>query len=184
MQALASGPRCVPIRPRSLQPPHSAQCGGRSKRSPLRLREVHETMTQPLLLGAMPGAGRHAGRDRRPDDRISATSRMAWSGCAAAPARQRSQHRLVTAAALRIHNGMWMADAVVQHDMDARPLFPRFTLPAAWPGAAGAKTALLEAHSAARHGPSHTPARHGGSLHRRSSGAASAAGCPARPAGR
>ena len=48
-----------------------------------------------------------------------------------------------------------LADAVVQHDMDARPLFPRFTLPALnqdrlqpqqdwfnW-----AKTALLEAHS-------------------------------------
>ena len=33
------------------------RCGGRSKRSPLRLRELHETMTQPLhigLLGAMP----------------------------------------------------------------------------------------------------------------------------------
>ena len=49
-----------------------------------------------------------------------------------------------------------LADAVVQHDMDARPLFPRFTLPALnqdqlrpqptwfhW-----AKTALLEAHGA------------------------------------
>ena len=49
-----------------------------------------------------------------------------------------------------------LADAVVQHDMDARPLFPRFTLPALnqdrlqpqptwfdW-----AKAALLEAHSA------------------------------------
>ena len=49
-----------------------------------------------------------------------------------------------------------LADAVVQHDMDARPLFPRFTLPALnqdrlqpqptwfnW-----AKTALLEAHNA------------------------------------
>ena len=49
-----------------------------------------------------------------------------------------------------------LADAVVQHDMDARPLFPRFTLPAlnqdrlqpqpAWFD--WAKTALLEAHSA------------------------------------
>ena len=49
-----------------------------------------------------------------------------------------------------------LADAVVQHDMDARPLFPRFTLPAlkkdrlqpqpAWFN--WAKTALLEAHSA------------------------------------
>ena len=48
-----------------------------------------------------------------------------------------------------------LADAVVQHDMDARPLFPRFTLPAlnqsqlqpqpAWFD--WAKTALLEAHS-------------------------------------
>ena len=46
-----------------------------------------------------------------------------------------------------------LADAVVQHDMDARPLFPRFTLPAlkqdrlqpqpAWFN--WAKTALLEA---------------------------------------
>ena len=49
-----------------------------------------------------------------------------------------------------------LADAVVQHDMDARPLFPRFTLPAlnqdrlqpspAWLG--WAKSALLEAHEA------------------------------------
>ena len=49
-----------------------------------------------------------------------------------------------------------LADAVVQHDMDARPLFPRFMLPAlkqdrlqpqpAWFN--WAKTALLEAHSA------------------------------------
>ena len=49
-----------------------------------------------------------------------------------------------------------LADALVQHDMDARPLFPRFTLPAlkqdrlqpqpAW--FKWAKTALLEAHSA------------------------------------
>ena len=49
-----------------------------------------------------------------------------------------------------------LADALVQHDMDARPLFPRFTLPAlkqdrlkpqpAWFN--WAKTALLEAHSA------------------------------------
>ena len=49
-----------------------------------------------------------------------------------------------------------LADAVVQHDMDARPLFPRFTLPAlnqdrlqpqqAWFD--WAKTALLKAHSA------------------------------------
>ena len=49
-----------------------------------------------------------------------------------------------------------LADAVVQHDMDARPLFPRFTLPAlnqdrlqpqpAWFN--WAKTALLEAHNA------------------------------------
>ena len=49
-----------------------------------------------------------------------------------------------------------LADAVVQHDMDARPLFPRFTLPAlnqdqlrpqpAW--FHWAKTALLEAHGA------------------------------------
>jgi adenosylhomocysteine nucleosidase len=49
-----------------------------------------------------------------------------------------------------------LADAVVQHDMDARPLFPRFTLPAlkqdrlqpqpAWFD--WAKTALVEAHSA------------------------------------
>ncbi len=51
-----------------------------------------------------------------------------------------------------------LADAVVQHDMDARPLFPRFTVPALnqdrlkpqstwfdW-----AKTALLEAHSAGK----------------------------------
>ena len=47
-----------------------------------------------------------------------------------------------------------LADAVVQHDMDARPLFPRFTLPAlnqdrlqpqpAWFD--WAKTALMEAH--------------------------------------
>ena len=49
-----------------------------------------------------------------------------------------------------------LADAVVQHDMDARPLFPRFTLPALQrdqlqPQAAWfhwAKTALLEAHGA------------------------------------
>ena len=49
-----------------------------------------------------------------------------------------------------------LADAVVQHDMDARPLFPRFTLPAlnqdrlqpqpAWFN--WAKAALLEAHGA------------------------------------
>ena len=49
-----------------------------------------------------------------------------------------------------------LADAVVQHDMDARPLFPRFTLPAlnqaqlqphpAW--FHWAKSALLEAHDA------------------------------------
>ncbi|WP_392346387.1 5'-methylthioadenosine/adenosylhomocysteine nucleosidase [Parasynechococcus sp.] len=49
-----------------------------------------------------------------------------------------------------------LADGVVQHDMDARPLFPRFTLPAlkqdrlqpqpAWFD--WAKTALLEAYSA------------------------------------
>ena len=49
-----------------------------------------------------------------------------------------------------------LADAVVQHDMDARPLFPRFTLPAlnqhrlqpqpAWFD--WAKTALLEAYHA------------------------------------
>ena len=49
-----------------------------------------------------------------------------------------------------------LADGVVQHDMDARPLFPRFTLPAlnqdqlqpqsAWFD--WAKTALLEAHDA------------------------------------
>ena len=49
-----------------------------------------------------------------------------------------------------------LADAVVQHDMDARPLFPRFTLPAlnkgrlqpqpAWLN--WAKTALQEAHNA------------------------------------
>ena len=49
-----------------------------------------------------------------------------------------------------------LAEAVVQHDMDARPLFPRFTLPAlnrdrlqphqAWFD--WAKTALLEAHDA------------------------------------
>ena len=49
-----------------------------------------------------------------------------------------------------------LADAVVQHDMDARPLFPRFTLPAlnqaqlqpqpAWFN--WAKSALLEAHDA------------------------------------
>ena len=49
-----------------------------------------------------------------------------------------------------------LADVVVQHDMDARPLFPRFTLPAlnqdrlqpqpAWFN--WARTALLEAHNA------------------------------------
>ncbi len=49
-----------------------------------------------------------------------------------------------------------LADAVVQHDMDARPLFPRFTVPAlkkdqlqpqpAWFN--WAETALHEAHSA------------------------------------
>ena len=49
-----------------------------------------------------------------------------------------------------------LADAVVQHDMDARPLYPRFTLPAlnqdrlqpqpAWFN--WANTALLEAHNA------------------------------------
>ena len=49
-----------------------------------------------------------------------------------------------------------LADAVVQHDMDARPLFPRFTLPALNqerlqpqpPWFDWAKTALMEAHNA------------------------------------
>ena len=89
-----------------------------------------------------------------------------------------------------------LADALVQHDMDARPLFPRFTLPAlkqdrlqpqpAWFN--WAKTALLEAHSAgdlngfAR--PSSGLIATGDRFIGDPAVLQATAGCPTRPAGR
>ena len=83
-----------------------------------------------------------------------------------------------------------LADAVVQHDMDSRPLFPRFTLPAlnraqlnpdsSW--LRWASTALAQAAQAGELDgfgtAKHRPDRDGGPLHRR----CRRAGCPARGA--
>ena len=119
---------------------------------------VHETMTQPLhgLLGAMPEKPAqisatctsvlqddgdltiHRGSER-PSARQPGLERLGQGECC--PGRHTfasdpSIDLLLftgVAGAADLSLQQWdvvLADAVVQHDMDARPLFPRFTLPA------------------------------------------------------
>ena len=193
MQGLASGHAAL-IRPRSLQPPQSPQCGVRRKR----LVTVAPGSRNHDASPASGPAGRQLMRPLRSqppegstcsdhgdltihrgswgdDVRIS----LAWSGWGKVIAARRT--RLLAgdpSIDLLVFTGVagaadpalrqWdvvLADAVVQHDMDARPsstLHAASTEPGPAPTAASlvrlGQTALLEAHSSGEPTDSHSPA--------------------------